>query len=148
MNKAFVREPELEGPGYCPRCGTQGTMVSSGPLDTYIRAEFRQKISDSGSYCGYSRCEVAYFDSFDSVIMLSELKGPLYPYDLDVPICACFGLTYDDVEADVQDGEPHRIRALLDRSKSPQARCGTLAADGTCCLREVQRLYMKLRSSG
>ena len=147
MNKAFVREPEFEGPGYCPRCGTQGLKVSSGPLDTHIRPEFRQKIAESGAYCGYGRCEVAYFDSFDSVILLSELNGPLYPYDLDVPICACFGLTYDDVEADVREGVPHRIRALLVQSKSPQAHCGTLAADGQSCLREVQRLYMKLRTT-
>jgi hypothetical protein len=61
-------------------------------------------------------------------------------------MCACFGFTSDDVEADIEDGQPVRIRALLAKSQSPQARCQTLAVDGNCCMREVQRLYMKLRS--
>ena len=41
---------------------------------------------------------------------------------------------------------PTRIRQLVARSQSPEARCATLAANGQCCLPEVRKLYMKLRS--
>jgi hypothetical protein len=146
MNKAFVREPEFDGRAYCPRCGTQGLPVGSGPLDTHIRAESRAKMQDAAWYCSYGRCDVVYFNQFETVVSTDELKAPVYPLDLDAPICACFGLVYDDIEADVREGHPTRIRELLAKSQSPAARCQTLALDGQCCMREVQRLYMKLRS--
>jgi hypothetical protein len=148
MNKAFVREPDDDGRGYCPRCKSLGIPVGPGPLDTHIRAELRAKMHDAAWYCDYSHCEVGYFNQFDAIVLVDELQSPVYPKDLDAPICACFGLTYDDIEADVRDGSPTRIRDLLAKSKSPAANCSTLAADGRPCIGAVQELYMKLRSQG
>ena len=145
MNKAFVREPDADTRVLCPRCGTGGTPVGSGPLDTHLRPEARTRMQDAAWYCSHSSCEVAYFNLFELTVMLSELQAAVYPYDVDAPICACFGFRYDDVEADIRDGQPIRIRKLLARSQSPEARCQTLAVDGQCCIREVQKLYMKLR---
>jgi len=82
------------------------------------------------------------------IVVAEELNDPIYPKDLDAPMCACFGLTYDDVEDDVRDGQPTRIRQLLAKSQSPAARCQALAADGRCCMAAVQELYMRLRSQG
>lgn len=147
MNKAFVREPEDDGRGFCPYCGSLGTPVEAGPLDTHIRPESRAKMREAAWFCGFPRCDVAYFNQFDAVVLIDELKAPVYPKQPSAPICACFGFSYDDVEADVRSGEPTRIRALLAKSKSPDARCHTLAADGRCCVGAVQELYMKLRSS-
>jgi hypothetical protein len=145
MNKAFVREPEFDGRAYCPRCSAVGVPVGTGPLDRHIRPASRSKLRDAAWYCSYPRCDVAYFNLFESVVTLDELTAPVYPYDLDAPLCACFGLTYDDVEADVREGVPTRIRQLLNKSQSPEANCHMLAVDGQCCMREVQKLYMKLR---
>lgn len=146
MNKAFVREPEFDGRAYCPRCQTQGTPVGPTTLDAQIRADVRSRLQDTAWYCGYVRCDVAYFNLMEAVVLVEELNVPVYPYDLDAPLCPCFGLTYDDVEADVREGVPTRIRELLQKSQSPEARCQAVAIDGQCCLTEVQRLYMKLRS--
>jgi len=146
MNKAFVREPDVDERGYCPRCGTLGMPVMSGPMDRHIRPETRAKLGDMAWFCGFERCDVAYFNLFEAIVALDELIGSVYPHDLDAPLCACFGFTYDDVDADAREEVPTRIRKLLERSKSPEAQCDTLAVDGQCCMREVQRLYMKLRS--
>ena len=146
MNKAFVREPDDDGRAYCPRCGTLGRPVESGPLDTHIRPEARAKMLDAAWFCRFARCEVAYFNLFGAVVHMGELKAPVYPYDPNAPLCVCFGLTYDDVEADVREGKPARIRELLAKSKSNEARCHALAADGNCCIGAVQELYMRLRS--
>jgi hypothetical protein len=101
---------------------------------------------DAAWFCGFHRCDVAYFNLFGGAVTMGELKAPVYPYDPNAPICACFGLTYDDVEADVREGTPTRIRAVLARSKSEAAPCHTLAADGRSCMGAVQELYMRLRS--
>ena len=65
--------------------------------------------------------------------------------DLQAPICGCFGLKMADIEADVADGHPSRLRELSDRSKSDAACCSTAAADGRCCMQEAQRIYFRLR---
>jgi hypothetical protein len=146
MNKAFVREPEDDGRAYCPRCRSLGIAVEAEPLDSHIRPEFRARMSDYAWFCNFPRCDVAYFNQFEVTVTVDELVSPVYPKDLDAPICACFGFTYDQVEADARDDTPTRIRELLARSKSLDAHCRTLAADGRCCMTAVQSLYMKLRS--
>jgi hypothetical protein len=87
---------------------------------------------------------VVYFNEFAALVTVDQLNAPVYPKDLDVPMCACFGFAQSDVEADVREGTPVRIRQLLAKSKSPAAGCRTLAVDGKCCLPAVQRLYMQL----
>jgi hypothetical protein len=146
MNKAFIREPEDDGRAFCPRCRSLGVPVEAATLDTHIRRESRGKMHDSAWFCAFPRCDVAYFNLFDAVVTMDELRAPVYPYDVNAPICACFGLTYDDVEADVEEGTPTRIRELFAKSKTPGARCEVLAADGRSCIGAVQELYMRLRS--
>ena len=94
-------------------------------------------------FCGFAHCEIGYFDQFDGTVVVDELQSSVYPKDPAASICACFGFTLEDIEADVEQETPIRIRELLAKSKSSSARCQTLAADGRCCMREVQRLYMK-----
>ncbi|HVJ85819.1 MAG TPA: hypothetical protein VM452_09265 [Caulifigura sp.] len=148
MNKAFVREPDFERNTYCPRCGTISLHVWSGPLNTNVRPESRSKLGDDAWYCPGASCDVAYFQPDGAVIEVSELATEPYPYDLDAPMCACFGLTYDDVAADVAEGTPTRLRDLLAKSKSPAARCAAIAVDGRCCMPVVQELYMRLKAKG
>ena len=143
MNKAFVREPEFDGRAYCPRCGTLGTPVNEATLDRHVHKQSRSRMGDSAWFCDFTRCDVAYFDLFDRFVVVDELESSVYPMDVAAPICACFGFGLDDIEADVRQGTPTRIRELLAKSKSKDARCHTLAADGRCCMREVQRLYMR-----
>ena len=144
MNKAFVREPESNGRAYCSRCGSLGTPVSSTVLDHHVQKQTRSQIGESAWFCDFPRCDVAYFDLFERVVAVNELQFAVYPKDAAIPICACFGFTLEDIEADVRQRTPMRIRELLAKSKSADAQCHTLAADGRCCMREVQRLYMKL----
>ena len=143
MNKAFVREPEFDGRAYCPRCGSLGSAVSSPSLDHNICPDSRPRMSDAAWFCGYAQCDVAYFDLFESVVAVDELRQAVYPKDPDAAICACFDFHVESIDADVRDGSPTRIRELLAKSKSSAARCRELAADGQCCMREVQRLYMR-----
>lgn len=146
MNKAFVREPEDDGRAYCPRCKSLAVEIGPEPLDTHIRTEFRGKLRDTAWFCNYAQCDVAYFNQFDAFVTVNELNAPVYPKDASAPICACFGFTYDDVVADAEAEKPLRIRELLAKSKSPEARCRSAAADGRCCMTAVQELYMKLRA--
>ena len=144
MNKAFVREPEFDGRAYCPQCKSLGTEVKGPTLDVHVKKQPRSRMGDTAWFCDFSRCDVAYFDLFERFVSVDELNSTVYPKDSAAPICACFGFTLDDIEADTLLDKPVRIRELLTKSKSSDAQCTTLAADGRCCMREVQRLYMKL----
>ena len=143
MNKAFVREAEFDGNAYCPRCGSLGTSVNKSTLDRHVQSQSRHRMGDSGWFCDFGRCDVVYFDMFERSISVDEMTSTVYPKDAAGPICACFGFTFEDIEADVRDGTPIRIRDLLIKSESSDAQCHTLAADGRCCIREVRRHYMR-----
>ena len=118
MNKAFVREPEDDGRAVLPALPV-ARRAGGGRATRYARSpESRAKLLDDAWFCNFPRCDVAYFNQFDAVVTVDELRAPVYPKDPDAPLCACFGFTYDDVVADVHDGTPTRIRALLARSKS------------------------------
>src|SRR5690606_8353160 len=81
MNKAFVREPDTTGPARCPRCGSQGTLVSGATLDAWLSEGARRMMPDSANFCPYPRCEVVYFDHFERVITADEIERPVYPKD-------------------------------------------------------------------
>jgi hypothetical protein len=123
-----------------------GVPVEHGPLDEHVRPAARAKLGDFAWFCSYPLCEAAYFNLFEAVVLVEELKAPVYPKDLNAPICACFGMGYDDVVADVHDDAPHRIRDVVAQSRTADARCHALAADGRPCIAALQELYLKLRS--
>ncbi len=143
MNKAFVREPEFDGRAYCPQCGTEGTPVGEAVLDRHIQAPSRSRLGDSAWFCPFAKCSVAYFDLLERTVTETALQFPVYPKSPEAPICACFGFMREEIDADIEEGSPRRVRELLAKSKSSEARCSLLAADGRCCMAEVQRLYIR-----
>jgi len=144
MNKAFVREPDSTI-DYCPYCGSKGEPVGGMTLKTHLSDEQRSRITDPAAFCPSPKCRVAYFDSFERVILAADLERPVYPKDPNAPMCACFGLTRADIEQDVQEGVVTRTKAALEKAKSPEARCSEMAANGQPCIAYVQKYYMQCR---
>jgi len=145
MNKAFIREPDQTA-AYCPRCGSKGESVGEAALRTYLSDRQRGEIAVPANFCPSPECHVAYFDSFERVILAVDLQRTVYPKDPNAPLCACFGLTRADVEQDVREGVVTRTKAVLEKAKSPQARCSEMAANGRPCLAYVQKYFMQCRS--
>ncbi len=145
MNKAFVREPDSTAPVRCPRCGSLGTSVGGETLDAWLTPAARRRMPDSANFCPFPRCEVVYFDHFERVITADELDRAVYPKDPSAPICGCFGFSLDEIEADLAAGGVARTKALVARAKTAEAHCVTAAADGRCCVAEVQRNYLRMK---
>jgi len=146
MNKAFVREPDQTA-DYCPRCGSKGEPVMTETLKAYLTEEQRERITDPANFCPSPQCGVVYFDAFERVILAADLRQPVYPKNPDAPICACFGLTRHDIEQDVSEGVVTRVKAILEKAKSPEARCSQMAANGQPCVAYVQKYYMQCRGA-
>jgi hypothetical protein len=144
MNKAFVREPDTTDV-LCPRCGSAGVPALRVAFEANVPPEARPSLAASTYFCSTPSCPVAYFDAFEATVLADALAHPVYPKDPRAPLCACFGLTIDDVEADIDEGTPTRIRNLLAKSKTPEAHCEELSPTGRSCIAEVQRCYFKLR---
>ena len=144
MNKAFVKEAEDPG-DRCPSCGSAGQRVFRATLESHLPPELRGEFTESAFFCPQPTCPVAYFDPFERSIPADRLLQPVYPKDPAAPLCACFGLTEEDIEADVREGAVTRVKAHLQRAQSDAARCGTLAANGQSCIPAVQKCYMQLR---
>jgi hypothetical protein len=142
MNKAFVREPDNSQP-LCPRCGSVGVAVGPVTLAAHCDDPTRRRISESAFFCPAPGCKVAYFDSFERTVPCTALLASVYPKDPQAPVCACFGLTCDDIDQDLHEGTPVRVRRLLEKARSPEARCQSLSATGQSCIAEVQKYYMR-----
>lgn len=147
MNKAFVREPEDTGERHCPRCGSLGTPASAEAVREHLQPAALANLSETAWFCSFPRCEVAYFDTFERMATTDQLRYPVWPKDTEAPLCSCFGLTRDDVEADIREGGVTRVREVVQKAKTPEARCHITAPDGRPCTAEVQRYYMKCRQA-
>jgi hypothetical protein len=147
MNKAFMREPDETGARRCPLCDSPGLPVGPETLAAQLGEAARTAIAESAYFCPYPRCEAAYFDAFERVVKADRLRHPIYPKDPTAPLCACFGLTADDVEQDVREGVVTRVRELVAKAKSPEARCKEMSPTGASCVAEVQRYYMRFRET-
>jgi hypothetical protein len=144
MNKAFVREPDATDV-LCPRCGAAGVSALRAAFEAHVPADARRPLAASTYFCPTPTCAVAYFDAFEATVLADTLVRPVYPKDPAAPLCSCFGLTLEDVEADVGSAAPTRIRELLAKSQTPAARCEVLSPTGRSCIPDVQRCYVKLR---
>jgi hypothetical protein len=142
MNKAFVREPDNTA-DYCPRCGSKGEPVEGETLRAFLTDEQRRAVTESANFCPSPKCEVVYFDNFERAVLAADIQRPVYPKDPTAPICSCFGLTREDIERDVQEGVTTRVKAILEKAKSPAARCRQMAASGKPCIAYVQKYYMQ-----
>ena len=147
MNKAFVREPDSTV-DYCPSCGSKGEPVGVETLRAFLTDEQQQTITESANFCPAPKCEVVYFDSFERTVLTADIQRPVYPKDSAAPICACFGLTREDVELDVQEGVTTRVKAVIEKAKSSAARCRQQAANGQPCIAYVQKYYMQCLNDG
>ena len=146
MNKAFVREPDSVDER-CPRCGCAGLRVTELTLSSFLSEEQIRRVSPAAYFCPSPTCEALYFNGFEQVIAANELDRTFYPKDPGSPICACFGLTCDEIEQDVAEGVVTRTRAAVARAKSDEAMCATQSPSGRSCVAEVQKYYMKCRAT-
>lgn len=143
MNKAFVREPDDTLDARCPQCQVIGTGVSQDTLRAHLDHDRIGWLSDTAYFCANPRCAVGYYDAMGQTIAREHVRILCYPKNPRGPICSCFGLTPDAVEADAKAGRPEGVRALIARSKTAAANCAVKAASGACCVPEVQKLYLK-----
>lgn len=146
MNKAFVREPDDAGDRKCPRCGSLGQMVGRETVARHVVEGAQTKVADPAFFCPHARCEVVYFDEYERVIEASEANGPIWPKDPTAPLCSCFGLDRDDIEADIAEGGVTRVKEVVTKAKSNEANCRVLAPNGHSCVAEVQRYFMRRRA--
>ena len=147
MNKAFVRENDSDV-RHCPFCGSLGQAVERVTLDAWLQPEFRGQIGDSAMFCSQPQCDVAYFDSFERVVMIDKLTRPAYPKSLEAPICGCFGVLCSEIEADIADGSVVRTRAAVEQAKASETGCSAMSPNGQSCIAEIQRYYFKCKGGG
>ena len=145
MNKAFIREADETGALKCPACGSLGVAVERETWQAFVNPEAAGGLAASAFFCPYPKCDVVYFDMFERQVRAAALRCGVWPKDPQAPLCGCFGLKAEDVQADIDEGGVTRVKAILAKAKSAEARCRTMSANGQSCTGEVQRYYMKLR---
>jgi Zinc binding domain len=140
MSRAFMKDPEPGDPR-CPGCGGLGEPVGPTTMDAHLAAAARAPLGASAFYCADASCRTAYFNAWGAAVPADQVTGPAWPKDPEAPICPCFGMKAADVLADAREGRKERVKALVEKSRGPEARCATSAPDGVCCVPKVMRLF-------
>lgn len=145
MNKAFVKETDLEEPR-CPAprgCGGPGAPVTRDTLLAQLPDEHARSFSKTAFYCANPACEVAYFDAWGATAPRSALRAAAYPKSGSAPVCSCFGFTAEEIRRAAEEGRKDQVKAMLARAESDEARCPTEAPSGASCVPEIRRIFMK-----
>ena len=145
MNKAFIREPDDSGDSLCPACGSLGIAVEGETWRAHVPDATASPLAESAFFCPYAKCQVVYFDMFERRVTTDGLPRGVYPKDPQAPVCACFGMTLDEIRADARAGVVERVRELVRKAQSPQARCRTASPSGQSCVADVQRAFLNER---
>jgi len=146
MNKAFCKEPDETRPPRCPRCGAEGSRVEPATLASHVAAADVEGLGDPAYFCGTDACDVAYYDLLERIVPADRASGLPWPKDPAGTLCACHGLTADDVDADIAEGAPTRVREIVRLAGRPEAACATRSADGRSCVARLQRHYVRRRA--
>lgn len=147
MNKAFCKEPDASLPPRCPACGGDGVQVMPQTLAAHVDPAAVETLAEPAFFCAGDTCRVAYFDLLERSIATAAAHGLPWPKDAAGPLCACHGLTVDDVDRDVAEGVPTRVREVVRKAAAPGADCAIRSADGRSCVARVQRFYMRRRGA-
>jgi hypothetical protein len=123
-----------------------GGQVGAETLAAHVAAWATESLGEPAYYCGTDSCEVAYFDLLERVVPVAEARGLAWPKDPTGPLCGCHGLTIDDVDADLAEGVPTRVKRVVQQAGQPAAECVTKSPDGRPCVARVQRYYMRRRA--
>ncbi len=145
MNKAFVSEPEPAEPR-CPTpngCDSLGQRVTRKTLESQLSEDQIATLADKAYYCSSPGCLVAYFDDWGTAVPASALRTSAYPKDPEAPICPCFGVSAEEIRTNAEAGSRERIRELLEKAESHEARCETCSPSGESCVTEVRRLFLQ-----
>ncbi len=148
MNKAFCKEPEQSGRPLCPRCGAEGIPVPAATLRARLDPVDAESLGEPAAWCDTETCPVGYFDDVERVVEAARVRGVHWPKNPAGALCACHGLTIDDVDADIAEGEPTRVRKVLLAAASGEAQCALLSADGRSCVARVQRAFVRRKGAG
>jgi hypothetical protein len=147
MNKAFIKEVEDRIDRDCPVCGSLGVSVLDQTVDAHLTADDRVQLGQTVYYCPSPTCDVSYFDLHGKFLTASRILDPAFPKNSAAPLCRCFNFTWNDLQADLNDGGVRRVRELLQKSESTAANCTLTMPDGRCCIAEVQKTFLRLRAA-
>jgi len=148
MNKAFCREPDSSLPPRCPRCGADGLPVGPETLRAHLAPDAAESLGEPAYWCATDACPVAYFDLFERSADADAAHGLYWPKDPAGPLCCCLGLTVDDVDADLAEPVPSRVRAVVQQAGRADAACAMKSPDGRPCVARVQRYFMRQKQKG
>jgi len=146
MNKAFCKEPDSAEPAVCPACGREGLAVAVETIRAHATVESAESLGEPAYFCTTDTCTVAYFDLLERSIETTAARDLFWPKDPAGPLCNCHGLSLEDVDADIAEGVPTRLREVVRKAGEPGAACAVRTADGRPCVARVQKYFLRRRA--
>lgn len=122
----------------CPDCGSSAKNVPHDVLDTIVKKEYKDQITDHEYYiCEDPECDTVYIDELkQSKFTLKDLNKPIWFKKDSYPKIACYcnNITYVQVEKAVKEkGLTNWKDIILNYKKKAICMCEKLNPTGECC---------------
>lgn len=135
----------------CPSCGQKGKTVKPVTLESLLRPEANERLTDSTyRFCAADDCEIVYFGEDGTTFDKADLTVRVGCKETDAPrqVCYCFDYTVEDIEAQVAETGTSTIpEAITAECRAGRDRCEETNPKGSCCLGDV-RAAMKRAQVG
>jgi len=130
----------------CPRCGNKGSKVGQITLESLLKPEIVDRVTDEQfRFCDSIECDVVYFGDGGTLFVKDDLTVHVGVKERSAPrhVCYCFDHTIEEINAEVQEtGQSTVLGDIKDRMKDA-CWCDTKSPKGTCCLGTVGK-YVKI----
>lgn len=132
----------------CPKCGTEGQLVSNFTVKRIVNKEIKDKIADADFYlCMDSRCVIGYFNNeVQKTIHMSDFKRPLWYKEGADPIYACYctSITEEDIVKTVIETGLRNMRHIMFYLKGRFGNtCRYKNPLGICCVDTFNSMIVK-----
>lgn len=134
----------------CQRCGQNGRRVSRETLESLLKREARERLTeDPYNFDSQPQCDVVYFSNESrSYFYKSDLTARVGSKETEppIPLCYCFGHTLgtvrDEILATGRSSVPKRIAREV---QAGNCSCETKNPSGKCCLGDVHRAIRRIQ---
>ncbi|MBL4590961.1 MAG: cation transporter [Phycisphaerales bacterium] len=141
---------EVPTPTHCPECGRKGKKVKRITLDSLVKPEAADRITDEQyRFCDSDTCETVYFGDAGSTFGKSDLTVRVGVKEQSAPrhVCYCFDHTIEEINAEIHEtGQSTVLDDIKSRMKEA-CWCETKSPLGSCCLGTVGK-QVKLAFTG
>jgi len=131
----------------CPKCNLSGEKVNEKTVNSLLT--IKKALQENTNYylCFSKDCDVAYYNEDDNIILISEIKVPIWFKNDANPkyICYCSKVTEEEIVDAIVNKNCKTVKDVVKNTNAMKiSNCAINSPTGKCCSRQINDLIKSL----